>query len=239
MPAVSINARPEPIRIDPERTAVIVVDMQNDFASEGGLLANAGIDISPIKAVVPAISRVVDVARRAGSKVIYLKMEFRPDLSDIGAPDSPNAIRHRAIGVGNRMRTPEGGEGRFLVRGTWNTEILNELNPEDGDIIISKSRYSGFFGTELDTVLKTLGVRSLIFTGCTTSVCVESTLRDAAFRDYVCLLLADCTAEPIGADLPRTNHDASLTLVEALFGWVSDSASLITALDPRLAAASR
>lgn len=230
MPSLSIAARPASMTIDPQRTAVLVVDMQNDFGSDGGMMARAGIDISPIKAVVAPISRVLKAARSAGLTVVYLKMEFRPDLSDLGAADSPSALKHSLWGVGARITTPDGGEGRILVRGTWNTSILDELEPQSEDVIVSKRRFSGFYETELDTILKTLGVRSLIFTGCTTSVCVESTLRDAAFRDYSCLLLADCTAEPIGADLPRSNHDATLTIIEAAFGWVSDSTSVVAAV---------
>lgn len=234
----SIKAQPAPLALDPRHTAVLVVDMQNDFGSEGGIFASAGIDIAPIQAVVDPIARVLAAARGAGLPVIYLKMEFRPDLSDLGGPDSPNAVKHRLFGVGRPITAPDGSEGRFLVRGTWNTQIVEGLTPEDGDIVVSKQRFSGFYGTELDTILKTLGVTNLVFTGCTTSVCVESTLRDAAFRDYRCVLLADCTAEPIGADLPRSNHDATLLVTELLFGWVSDSASFVEAFAPQPAVAS-
>lgn len=235
---ISIEANPVPLALDLRHTAVLVVDMQNDFGSEGGLFARAGIDIAPIQAVVDPIARVLTAARRARLPIIYLKMEFRPDLSDLGGPDSPNAIKHRLFGVGQTVTAPDGSEGRFLIKGTWNTEIVEELSPQDGDIVISKQRFSGFYGTELDTILKTLGVKNLVFTGCTTSVCVESTLRDAAFRDYRCVLLADCTAEPIGADLPRSNHDATLLVTELLFGWVSNSASFLEAFAPELAVAS-
>lgn len=100
-----------------------------------------------------------------------------------------------------------------------------------------KTRYSGFYGTQLDSVLKERAVKWLFITGCTTSVCVESTLRDAMFRDYSCVLLADCTAEPIGQDFARTNHEASLLVIQTLFGWVSDSAEVIRALDMQVAAA--
>jgi len=95
---------------------------------------------------------------------------------------------------------------------------------------VPKHRYSGFFETDLDAVLRARGVRHLVVTGCTTSVCVESTVRDAMFRDYRCVPLEDCTAEPIGADLPRSNHEASLLSIQLLFGWVSDSSRFIEAL---------
>jgi ureidoacrylate peracid hydrolase len=95
---------------------------------------------------------------------------------------------------------------------------------------VSNHRYSGFFETELDDVLRGLGVRHLLVTGCTTSICVESTVRDATYRDYTCVVLEDCTAEPIGADLPRTNHHASLLVIESLFGWVSNARAVRDAL---------
>ena len=110
------------------------------------------------------------------------------------------------------------------------------MAPVPGDIVVDKHRFSGFYDTQLDAVLKQHAVKNLIVTGCTTSVCVESTIRDAMFRDYSCLLLADCSAEPIGQDLSRTNHDASLLLVERLFGWVSTSDAFLGALAPLAAA---
>jgi ureidoacrylate peracid hydrolase len=97
-------------------------------------------------------------------------------------------------------------------------------------VVVAKHRYSGFFETDLDTQLRGLGITSLVFTGCTTSVCVESTLRDAFYRDYRCLLLTDCCAEAVGSDRSRTNHDATLTVIEALFGWTTESAPLLEVL---------
>ena len=235
---VSIEGRPGPVTLNPRETAVIVVDMQNDFGSDGGLFTRAGIDIEPIQAVIPATSRVLSIARKAGTRVIYLKMEFRPDLSDLGNEESVNSVRHRYLGVGDRTVAPDGSEGQLLVRGTWNTEIVDELKPESGDLVVSKQRFSGFYGTELDTILKTLGIKNLVFTGCTTSVCVESTLRDAFFRDYRCVLLEDCTAEPIGSQMVRTNHEATLLLIEVMFGWVSSSAAFVRAMQPQAALSS-
>ena len=97
--------------------------------------------------------------------------------------------------------------------------------------VLYKTRYSGFYNTELEAVLNRKGIEYLVVTGCTTSVCVESTIRDAMFRDFSCLLLEDCTGEPIGFEFSRSNHDASLLLIQALFGWVSDSQCLLTALE--------
>jgi ureidoacrylate peracid hydrolase len=121
--------------------------------------------------------------------------------------------------------------GRVLIRDTWNTDILDELAPEADDTIVYKHRFSGFYETELHDLLQSFDVKYLIFTGCTTSVCVESTIRDAMFRDYHCLLLEDCTAEPIGDGTPRSNHDASVLLLQVFFGWVSQSSELLAALE--------
>ena len=105
------------------------------------------------------------------------------------------------------------------------TDIVSELAPHPGDFTISKNRYSGFYQTDLHATLEARGVKFLILTGCTTSVCVESTLRDGMFRGYKCLLLSDCTAEPLGS------HEASLRVVEKLFGWVTNSAELLAILN--------
>ena len=228
---VTVSARPEPIAIETASTAVIVIDMQNDFGAKGGLFERAGLDISMIQQAVAPTAKVLVAARSAGIQVIYVNMGFRPDLSDLGASDSPNRVRHLVFGVGKTVQAPDGTESRILIRDTWNTAVVSELKPQDGDISIYKHRFSGFYETELDAILKKLGIKSLIVTGCTTSVCVESTVRDAMFRDYQCVLLSDCMGEPIGNDLPRSNHEASLLVIQTLFGWVSDSTQFTRALE--------
>lgn len=227
---VTLEAKPEPISIDTEKTAVMVVDMQNDFGSRGGMFDRAGIDISMIQRAIGPTAKVLASAREAGVKIIYLKMAYSPDLSDLGAPHSVNRVRHLRLGVGETIRAPDGSESRILIRDTWNTDIVPELKPEPDDVIVYKTRFSGFYETNLDAMLKELAVRHLIITGCTTSICVESTVRDAMFRDYLCVLLADCMNEPIGYGLPRSNHDASLMATEVLLGWVSGSDHFISAL---------
>jgi ureidoacrylate peracid hydrolase len=226
---VTIDAKPAPLTIDMAKTAVIVVDMQNDFGAEGGMFHRAGIDTSMIRAAVEPTARVLRATRDVGIKVVYLKMAFRADLSDAGPRDAPNLARHLLIGVGQTVRAPNGKDSRILIRDTWNTDILPELAPGPNDVVLYKHRFSGFYQTELDAILKGSGVKYLIVTGCTTSICVESTIRDAMFRDYSCVLLADCAAEPIGNDLPRSNHDASLLAIQVSFGWVSGSREFINA----------
>jgi len=227
---IRVDTQSEPVTLDLAQTAVIVVDMQNDFGAPGGMFDRAGVDISGIRAAVEPTARVLAAARRAGLKVVYLKMGFQSDLSDAGAEDSPNRRRHLAFGVGKEAPAPNGTTGRYLIRDTWNTDIVDELRPESEDIVLYKHRFSGFYETELHETLQSLGITYLIFTGCTTSVCVESTIRDAMFRDYHCVVLEDCTAEPIGAETSRTNHEASLLLFNVFFGWVAKSSEMLTAL---------
>ena len=235
----AIDARPAPVRFDASETAVIVVDMQNDFGSPDGMFGRAGIDLTGIRATIEPTRQVLASARRIGMKIVYLKMAFRPDLSDAGVPDAPNWLKHLPMRAGETVTAPDGSLSRVLVRDTWNTEIVPELAPEAGDVVVYKHRFSGFFETELDATLRAGGIRNLVFTGCTTSVCVESTIKDAMFRDYHCLLLEDCTAEAIGAGLPRSNHDATVLVIQLLVGWVSDSATWLAALrNPAAARAS-
>jgi len=227
---IKLDAKPEPIAIGPSKTAVIVVDMENDFAAKGGMFDRAGIDISGAQKVIPATAKVLDAARTAGMKIVYLKMGYQPDLSDLGASDSVNRTRHLKLGVGQSIRAPDGRQSRVLVRDTWDTDIVNELKPHAEDITLYKTRFSGFYQTQLDEILKKLGIKYLIITGVTTSICVDSTVRDAMFRDYLCVLLKDCMSEPIGSKLQRTNHEASLLSAEVLLGWVSDSEAFLKAL---------
>ena len=236
---VTLNAKPEPIAINPARTVVIVVDMENDFVAKGGMFDRAGADISGAQKAIAPTAKVLAAARQAGLKIIYLKMGYRPDLSDLGATDSVNRTRHLKFGVGQKIQAPDGRESRVLIRDTWDTDIVPELKPQPNDIVLYKTRFSGFYQTDLDATLKKFGIKYLIVTGVTTSICVESTVRDAMFRDYLCVLLKDCMSEPIGHDLPRTNHEASLLNAEVLLGWVSDSDQFINALAAKASQAAR
>lgn len=228
-----IEARPEPITIDLNKTAVLVIDMQNDFGSKGGMFDLAGIDISGIRAVVPNIRSTLMAARAASLPVIFIKMGFEPDLSDAGSPTGPNLLKHAPLHVGKVVTAPDGSPTRILIRNAWGTEIIPELRPAESDATFYKTRFSGFYRTKLDETLKRMGIEALIVTGCTTSVCVDSTVRDAMFRDYRCIVLEDCTAEPIAAAAPRSNHEASILTMQILFAWISDSSKLVGALTIR------
>ena len=196
----------------------------NQFHPETELLVLDGIPRNKKQAEL--LDDTLDIV-----KIIYLKMGYSADLSELGAPDSVNRMRHLRFGVGKTIHAPDGSESRILIRDAWNTDIVPELKPHSDDVIVYKTRFSGFYKTDLDARLKKLGIKYLIITGCTTSICVESTVRDAMFRDYLSILLADCTAEPIGSGLPRSNHEASLLVIQMFLGWVSSSDELIKAFE--------
>jgi nicotinamidase-related amidase len=153
-----------------------------------------------------------------------------------GTPDF--SLKHPPL-VGKITHAPDGRESRILIRDTWNTDVLDELKPQADDLAIYKHRFSGFYQTDLDATLRKLGIQYLIIAGCTTSVCVESTVRDAMFRDYSCVLLEDCMSQPtLPHSLPGSNHDASLVLAEAFFAWVSKSEQFMSAVQSQAVAPS-
>lgn len=223
---VSVEAKPEPVEIDLKKTAVVVVDMQNAFASKGGMFDLVGQDISGAKSVIETNKRIITVARKAGVKVIYLKMSYAPDLSDSGGPGSPNW--YKEFGLATMNKRPE-YKGKFLIRGTWDEEIVDQLRPQAGDIVIEKMRYSGFRGTSLDVVLKTYNIKYLIFTGIATNVCVESTLRDAYFLDYWPIIVSDA----VNNAGPPFTQQATLWNVEALLGWVTTTEDILKAISAK------
>jgi ureidoacrylate peracid hydrolase len=220
---VSIAAKPEPVEIDLARSAVIVVDMQNAFVSKGGMFDTVGWDISAAGQVVENTRRIIDSARAAGCRVIYLKMSYEPDYSNSGGPESPNW--HKEVGLSLMKARPEHW-GKFVTRGTWDEEICERLKPEPGDTVVRKQRYSGFAGTSLDIILKTFNVKYCIYTGVATNVCVESTLRDGFFLDYWPLIVSDA----VNNAGPPITQEATLWNVEALFGWVTTTSDFLNAV---------
>jgi len=211
-----LDAKPEPVEVDLSKSAVVVVDMQNAFASQRGMLDIAGADISGAPRVVNVISRLLPAARHAGMPVVYLQMGYKADLSDSGGVESPNW--HKELGIRLMNCRPE-LKGTLVTEGTWDFAIVDQLAPQPGDIVIVKTRYSGFARTTLDDQLRARGVRFLFFTGIATNVCVESTLRDAFFLDYWPILIADATL----AAGPAFIQEATLFNIESYFGWTISS----------------
>jgi ureidoacrylate peracid hydrolase len=218
-----IPADPEPISLDLERTAVLVIDMQNAFASPRGMLDLAGVDVSRAGHAVANARLVCEAARSVGIPIIYLTIGYPADLSTAGGPDSPNPHKELALRL---MRERPELQGKLLTFGSWDFEIVDELAPEPGDLVIVKSRYSGFHGTDLDSVLRSRGIRNLLVTGIASNVCVESTIRDAYFNEYWPVMIDDATM-PAGS---QEIHDATLYNVRTFFGWVTNAEDLVTAL---------
>jgi ureidoacrylate peracid hydrolase len=218
-----INAKPAPVEIDLARTAVIVVDMQNAFLSEGGMFDQAGYDISGAPAVIARNAELLPALRQAGIRVVYLKMSYTEDYSDAGGRESPNW--HKELGLVLMQDRPEAW-GRYVTQGTWDEAIRDEIAPCPGDVVVRKQRYSGFAGTNLDLVLKTFGIRYCLYTGVATNVCVETTLRDGYLLDYWPILVADA-CDNSG---PEHNRLATEWNVEHAFGWVTSTRDLLKAL---------
>lgn len=223
---VMLEARPESISLDPAKTALVVVDMQNAFLSPGGLLDRAGLDISGAPRIIDAAQRVLKAVRGRGMPVIHLQVGYPADLSTAGGPTSPNPKKELALCL--MERRPE-LRGKLLIWGTWDAEIAEPLAPLPGEVVIQKSRYSGFAGTPLDQLLRTRGIQYLLFLGVATNVCVESTIRDAYFQEYWPILIADAAMQAG----PPAMQEATLFNVEHFFGWVTTSEALETALHGR------
>ena len=214
---MTLPARPEPIRVAAEETAVIVVDMQNAYASQGGYLDLAGFDIGGAAAVVEQCAKVVETARRAGIPVVYFQNGWDEAYVEAGGPGSPNWHKSNAL---KTMRERPELQGQLLARGGWDYALVDALTPQPGDISLHKPRYSAFFNSQLDSVLRARGIRNIVFVGIASNVCVESTLRDGFHLEYFGVMLEDATHH-LG---PPAMQDATVYNVEKFFGWVSSVA---------------
>jgi ureidoacrylate peracid hydrolase len=220
---VVLPARPEPIALDPAATVLIVVDVQNAYASPGGYLDLAGFDVSGTGPVIAGIARAVAAARAAGIRILWFQNGWDPGYVEAGGPGSPNW--HKSNALKTMRRNPE-MNAQLLAKGSWDYALVDALKPEPGDLTIGKPRYSGFYNTPLDSMLRARGINTLVFTGIATNVCVESTLRDGFHREYFGIVLADATHQAG----PESLHRAALSNIETFFGWVSDVAAFESAL---------
>ena len=220
-----LKARPQEVEIDLGRTAFIVVDMQNAYAKKGGMLdLGAGIDESRTNPVIAANQRLLTAARAAGVKIIYLQFGYQPDLSDAGGPQSPNIRKQMAIRM---IKERPADREKLIIEGTWGWEIIDELKPGPDDLVVKKARYSGFAGTTLENQLNGLDIRHILFTGVATNVCVESTAREAFFREFWPILIEDAM-DHTGPDFTR---EATLFNFESKFGWVTKTDDVLDMLE--------
>lgn len=218
-----LAATPEPIELPLEHTALIVVDMQNGYASLGGYRDLAGKDIGPAQAVIDRTREVLAAARSAGLCIAYLQNGWDPELKNSGGPSSPNWYKSNPLKL---MRERAALRGKILTHGSWDYSFVEGLEPDPQDFIVPKGRYSGFCGTDLDNLLRSRGIRHLVFVGIASNVCVESTIRDAYFREYFCVFVRDATQ----ASGPAFIQDAVIYNVETFLGWVTNTAELCAVL---------
>ena len=219
-----LDAEPSPLPIALATTALVIIDMQRDFLEPGGFGESLGNDVSLLAAAVPPTRALLDAARAAGLLVVHTREGHAPDLSD--APPAKRERGEPTVRIGE-----PGPMGRILIRGEPGHDIIPELSPRAGEPVIDKPGKGAFYATGLAGVLEARGIATLLVCGVTTEVCVHTTVREANDRGYRCVVVADAC----GSYIPAF-HEAGLAMIKAqggIFGWVSDSTSVIAALGAR------
>ena len=202
----------------PEKTALLLIDMQRDFIDN----VDANGESGPVQAIVPALRGLLDASRDAGLTIAHTREGHVPDLSDLH-----DAKRERSRDAGAEIGA-EGAMGRYLVRGEYGHDFIDDLRPLPGEWVIDKPGFGAFYATDLELRLQARGITHLIIGGVTTQCCVQSTLREAVDRGYRCLTLADGCAT-----FDMALHDATMAIIQSegnLFGWIATCTDVAAAL---------
>ncbi|MDE2285262.1 MAG: isochorismatase family protein [Hyphomicrobiales bacterium] len=221
---VTIQAEPQSVTIDLNRTAMIIIDMQNDFCAKGGWVDHLGVDYSPDRAPIGPLQRLLPPLRNADVPVIWVNWGNRPDLMNM----PPNQLHlYKPTGVGIGLGEPLPGSGaHVLEKDSWAAAVVDELEQKPEDIRVDKHRISGFWDTPLDSILRNLGTKTVLFAGVNTDQCVLHSLTDANFLGYGCILVDDCCA----TTSPDYCTEATIFNVKKCFGFVTNSGRVIKAL---------
>jgi nicotinamidase-related amidase len=219
-----LAAEPQHVVLDLQRTALVVIDMQNDFCTPGGWVDAIGGDPTPDRAPIGPLSKLLPALREADVPIVWVNWGNRPDLANM-PPNQIHLYKPRGDGLGLGDPLPASG-AHVLEKGSWAAAVVDELKPLPGDIEVDKHRISGFWDTPLDSILRNHGIEALLFAGVNTDQCVLHSLTDANFLGYGCVLLADCCA----TTSPPFCTEATIWNVKKCFGFVSDSVRLLQAL---------
>jgi nicotinamidase-related amidase len=221
---VSVVAEPQRLVIDLSRTAFIVVDMQNDFCEKGGYLDYRGVDYTLDRRPIQPIARTAPLLRDLGVPIVWLNWGVRQDLLNT----SPSLLHaHTPDGNGAGLGETIPGGSPILLEGSWGAAIVEGLVPDARDIHVTKYRFSGFWDTPLDSILRNLGVTTLLFAGVNADQCVMSTLQDGMFLGYDCVMIEDC----VGTTSPEYCMQATLYNVKLLYGFVMRSEALARGIE--------
>lgn len=222
--AVQVDALPQRIEIDLARSALVIVDMQNDFCHPEGWFGQKGISVKPMRKPIKTIAQLLPAWRAAGGTVVWLNWGVRPDRLNL-SPTIQFKGKRTADGVGYAERSRQ-DRGMAVVPGEWGAQVVDELAVAASDISVFKHRLSGFWDNEFDSVLRGQGITTLFFAGVNTDRCVFSTLQDAGFLGYDCVLLSDACSTPSPAYVSKAIH----FIVQQLHGFVTTAAALLPAL---------
>lgn len=214
----TVEAKPYEFEFETENTAVMIIDMQRDFLYPGGFGEELGNDVSTTNKIIPTVQKILAKAREEDMLVIHTREGHRPDLSDLVES------KKRGGNIGK-----EGPMGRILVRGEYGHDIVDELTPIEGEVILDKPGKGAFYQTDLEMILKSNKIEKLIVMGVTTHVCVQSTIREANDRGFECLMVEDGCAAFDPAD-----HEDSIRMINqqgGIFGWTAPSQNILEALE--------